>query len=57
MRRSTVFYLLVAAIATMVISSSIVLARGLPYGGIENLRPETKALVKSMAAWMKPKGK
>ena len=31
--------------------------RGLPYGGIENLRPETKALVKSMAAWMKPKGK
>jgi arylsulfatase len=32
--------------------------RGLPYGGIENLRPETKALVKSMAAWMKqPMGK
>ena len=31
--------------------------RGLPYGGIENLRPETKALVQSMAAWMKPKGK
>jgi arylsulfatase len=29
--------------------------RDLPYGGIENLRPETKALVKSMAAWMKPK--
>jgi arylsulfatase len=29
-------------------------ARGLPYGGIENLRPETKALVQSMAAWMKP---
>jgi len=28
--------------------------RGLPYGGIENLRPETKALVQSMAAWMKP---
>lgn len=31
--------------------------RGLPYGGIENLRPETKALVQSMAAWMKPKDK
>jgi arylsulfatase len=31
--------------------------RGLPYGGIDNLRPETKALVKSMAAWMKPMGK
>ncbi len=31
--------------------------RDLPYGGIENLRPETKALVKSMAAWMKPKAK
>jgi arylsulfatase len=31
--------------------------RALPYGGIENLRPETKALVQSMAAWMKPKGK
>jgi arylsulfatase len=32
--------------------------RGLLYGGIENLRPETNALVKSMAAWMKqPKGK
>jgi len=31
--------------------------RGLPYGGIENLRPETKALVEFMAAWMKPKGK
>ncbi len=29
--------------------------RDLPYGGIENLRPETKALVKGMAAWMKPK--
>ncbi|MHC4921566.1 MAG: sulfatase-like hydrolase/transferase, partial [Planctomycetota bacterium] len=29
--------------------------RGLPYGGIENLRPETKALVRSMAAWVKPK--
>ncbi len=28
--------------------------RGLPYGGIENLRPETKALVQSMAAWIKP---
>jgi arylsulfatase len=28
--------------------------RDLPYGGIENLRPETKALVKSMAAWLKP---
>ncbi|NQU24039.1 MAG: sulfatase-like hydrolase/transferase [Candidatus Nealsonbacteria bacterium] len=27
----------------------------LPYGGIENLRPETKALVESMSAWMKPK--
>jgi arylsulfatase len=31
--------------------------RDLPYGGIENLRPETKALVKSMAAWMKPQAK
>jgi arylsulfatase len=30
-------------------------ARDVPYGGIENLRPETKALVESMAAWMKPK--
>ena len=29
--------------------------RDLPYKGIENLRPETKALVRSMAAWMKPK--
>ena len=29
-------------------------AHGLPYGGIENLRPETKALVEVMAAWMKP---
>lgn len=28
--------------------------RDLPYGGIENLRPETQALVNSMAAWMKP---
>jgi arylsulfatase len=28
--------------------------RDLPYGGIENLRPETKALVQSMAAWAKP---
>jgi arylsulfatase len=26
-----------------------------PYGGIENLRPETKALVAGMAAMMKPK--
>jgi arylsulfatase len=31
--------------------------RGLPYGGIENLRPETKALVQSMAAWVKPMSK
>lgn len=31
--------------------------RGLPYGGIENLRPETKALIKSMAAWMKSMAK
>ena len=29
--------------------------RDVPYGGIENLRPETKALVESMAAWMRPK--
>ncbi len=29
--------------------------RDIPYGGIENLRPETQALVDSMAAWMKPK--
>jgi len=29
--------------------------RDLPYKGIENLRPETKSLVQSMAAWMKPK--
>ena len=28
-----------------------------PYGGIENLRPETKALVAAMAAMMKPKKK
>jgi arylsulfatase len=28
--------------------------RDLPYGGIENLRPETRALVQSMAAWLKP---
>jgi arylsulfatase len=28
--------------------------RDLPYGGIENLRPETKALVQSMGAWLKP---
>ena len=31
--------------------------RGLPYCGIENLRPETKALVQPMAAWMKPMSK
>jgi arylsulfatase A-like enzyme len=31
--------------------------RDVPYGGIENLRPESKALVKSMEAWMKPNGK
>ncbi len=30
-------------------------AHDVPYGGIENLRPETKALVESMSAWMKPK--
>ena len=29
--------------------------RDVPYGGIENLRPETKALVDSMATKMKPK--
>jgi arylsulfatase len=29
--------------------------RDIPYGGIDNLRPETKALVQSMAAWMKPR--
>jgi arylsulfatase len=29
--------------------------RDVPYGGIENLRPETKALVESMSAWMKPR--
>ncbi|MHC4176800.1 MAG: sulfatase-like hydrolase/transferase, partial [Planctomycetota bacterium] len=29
--------------------------RDVPYGGIENLRPETKALVESMSAWMKLK--
>ncbi len=29
--------------------------RDVPYGGIENLRPETKALIDSMAAWTKPK--
>ncbi len=29
--------------------------RDLPYRGIENLRPETKAMVESMSAWMKPK--
>ncbi|MHC5064101.1 MAG: sulfatase-like hydrolase/transferase [Planctomycetota bacterium] len=29
--------------------------RGLPYEGIDNLRPETVALVQSMAAWMKGK--
>jgi arylsulfatase len=28
--------------------------RGIPYGGIENLRPETQALVDAMAAWKKP---
>jgi arylsulfatase len=28
--------------------------RDLPYGGIENLRPETQALVDLMAAWKKP---
>jgi arylsulfatase len=28
--------------------------RDLPYKGIENLRPETKALVQSMAASMRP---
>jgi arylsulfatase len=29
--------------------------RDAPYGGIENLRPETKALVESMSAWMEQK--
>ncbi len=29
--------------------------RDAPYGGIDNLRPETHALVDSMSAWMKPK--
>ncbi len=29
--------------------------RDVSYGGIENLRPETKALIDSMAAWTKPK--
>jgi arylsulfatase len=29
-------------------------ARDIPYGGIENLRPETQALVKAIAAWKKP---
>ena len=28
--------------------------RDIPYGGIENLRPETQALVDSIAAWKKP---
>jgi hypothetical protein len=29
--------------------------RDVPYSGIENLRPESKALVESMATWMKLK--
>ena len=30
-------------------------ARSLPYGGIENLRPETKDLIKNMSLWKEPK--